>query len=124
MITYHFRSSGHSSPDTVEPSDDFRPVRCPSAQPPTHELPLSFGGPLSPATPPPLPPGRGRIVYPEFVNFLVHPEVDPYKDLPKLPGQTDSPPPIPLTHIRWRRETQLHGRPCELKYPQCMHWWF
>ena len=29
----------------------------------------------------------GAIVYPEFVNHLVHPDVDSFKDIPKLPGQ-------------------------------------
>ena len=43
---------------------------------------------------------KGRIVHPQFVEFVIHPEVDPYKDIPKLPGQCDpsfSPPP----HIGW-----------------------
>ncbi len=53
--------------------------------------------------------GKGTIVYPEFVNFLVHPEVDSYRDLPKLPGQTDSPPPLPLSHLRLRAQPP-HGR--------------
>lgn len=65
---------------------------------------------LPPITPSQPPPGRGRIVYPEFVNFLVQPEVDLCRDLPKLPGQSDSPPPLPTSHLRWRSAT-LHGRP-------------
>ena len=46
------------------------------------------------------PPGnKGNIVFPEFVKFLVQPEVDPYRNgLPMLPGQSDSPPP---TYYRW-----------------------
>ena len=31
---------------------------------------------------------RGAIIYPEFVNHLVHPDVDSFKDIPKLPGQS------------------------------------
>lgn len=38
------------------------------------------------------PTSGGAIVYPEFVNHLVHPEVDSFKDIPKLPGQGYSPP--------------------------------
>jgi hypothetical protein len=34
---------------------------------------------------------KGTIVYPEFVDHLVHPDVDSFKDIPKLPGQTDLP---------------------------------
>ena len=37
-------------------------------------------------------PTRGAIIYPEFVNHLVHPDVDSFKDIPKLPGQTNTPP--------------------------------
>ena len=37
-------------------------------------------------------PTRGTIVYPEFVNHLVHPDVDSFKDIPKLPGQSNPPP--------------------------------
>lgn len=64
---------------------------------------LSSGGTsVYPAEPvihqvPPAPPlfgadssnSRGTIVYPEFVDHLVHPDVDSFKDIPKLPGQTD-----------------------------------
>ena len=51
-------------------------------------------------TPPPTtsnfsnnPARRGAIIHPEFVNHLVHPKVDSFKDIPKLLGQTDPPPP-------------------------------
>ena len=36
--------------------------------------------------------GGGAIVFPAFVNHLVHPDVDSFKDIPKLPGQSDPPP--------------------------------
>lgn len=35
------------------------------------------------------PNSRGIIIYPEFVNHLEHPDVDSFKDIPKLPGQSD-----------------------------------
>lgn len=38
------------------------------------------------------PNNRGTIIYPEFVNHLVHPDVDSFKDIPKLPGQKDPSP--------------------------------
>ena len=58
-------------------------------------MPPQFGGPCPPlqAPHPTVPGEKGKIVHPEFVNFLVHPDVDPYKDLPKLPGQSDGPSP-------------------------------
>ena len=39
-----------------------------------------------------IPNSRDAIIYPEFVNHLVHPEVNSFKDIPKLPGQTNPPP--------------------------------
>lgn len=30
----------------------------------------------------------GGIVYPEFAQYLFHPEVDSFKDIPRLPGET------------------------------------
>lgn len=32
--------------------------------------------------------GKAPIVYPEFVQFLVHPGVDSFRDIPRLPGQS------------------------------------
>ena len=66
-----------------------------------HPPPLTFhtAGPDSPKQWSffgPARPNKARIIYPEFAKFLVHPEVDSFKDLPKLPGQSDSPPPCPL----------------------------
>ena len=43
---------------------------------------------------------KGRIIHPQFVEFVIHPEVDPYKDIPKLPGQGD-PSFSPSPHIGW-----------------------
>ena len=43
---------------------------------------------------------KGRIIHPQFLEFVIHPEVDPYKDIPKLPGQGD-PSFSPPTHIGW-----------------------
>jgi hypothetical protein len=45
--------------------------------------PPSFGADISNS--------RGTIIYPEFVDHLVHPDVDSFKDIPRLPGQTDLP---------------------------------
>ena len=70
-----------------------------------HHTSQHFGQPyhasFHPYTPPPTtsnfnsnPTRRGAaIIHPEFVNHLVHPEVDSFKDIPKLPGQTDPPSP-------------------------------
>ena len=60
---------------------------------------------LWPGFAPPVLPNKSRIIYPEFVNFLVHPEVDSFKDLPKLPGQSDSPPP----HLRLAWSADISG---------------
>ena len=66
-----------------------------------HQPPQHMGQPYhaapGPSCPPPSlisgnPNSRGTIIYPEFVNHLVHPDVDSFKDIPKLPGQTDPPP--------------------------------
>ena len=32
---------------------------------------------------------RGAILYPELAQYLVHPQVDPYTDAPRVPGQPD-----------------------------------
>ena len=69
-----------------------------------HHAPQDFGQPYHTtfhAYAPPLstsnfssnPTRRGAIIYPEFVNHLMHPKVDSFRDIPKLPGQTDPPPP-------------------------------
>ena len=45
---------------------------------------------------------RGLIIHPEFVSFLVHPEVESFRDIPKLPGQSDTTVPLhPITE-GWR----------------------
>lgn len=60
----------------------------------------------SPIPPPPhpsLPPApchwphhnRGVILYPELAHFLIHPQVDPYADAPRIPGQPDPSCPRP-----------------------------
>lgn len=35
---------------------------------------------------------RGVIVHPEFINFLIQPNIDIFKDIPRLPGQRDANP--------------------------------
>jgi hypothetical protein len=35
-----------------------------------------------------MPHHRGGFVYPELSRFLFHPEVDPFKDIPRVPGET------------------------------------
>ena len=63
------------SPSLISPSSGGTSVY------PAAPAPPSFGADSSNS--------RGTIVYPEFIDHLVHPDVDSFKDIPKLPGQTD-----------------------------------
>lgn len=54
---------------------------------------------------------RGIIIYPEFVNHLVHPDVNSFKDIPKLPGQTNPPP----SHLS--SSTNTYGPPSSQSPP-------
>ena len=95
-----------------------------------HHTPQHFGQPyharFHACTPPPTtsnfssnPTRRGAIIHPEFVNHIVHPEVDSFKDIPKLPGQTDPPPPsvsftpmIILCHVACFPSKHSKVHPC------------
>lgn len=50
--------------------------------------------------------GKVTILYPEFVNYLVHPEVDSYQDLPKLLEESDPSMPCPPHIQAWIDEEQ------------------
>ena len=77
------------------------PFSQPQTQSWVHQVTQHMGQPyhtnLGTAIPPPpahitgVPNSRGTIIYPDFVNHLVHPEVNSFKDIPKLPGQMDPP---------------------------------
>lgn len=61
---------------------------------------------------------RGVIVYPEFVNFLIHPNVDLFRDIPRLPGQRDDGPLPDQPQEGWREsdnmDTSQQGTYCNV----------
>lgn len=50
--------------------------------------------------------GKVTILYPEFVNYLVHPEVDSYQDLPRLLEESNPSVPCPPHIQAWIDEEQ------------------
>lgn len=95
--TPKYQSSYPAIPQHQPPSYSAIPQYQPPSYPAVPSYPVPVIAPAaSPAFPPPaqawphLPPrakDKGLIVLPQFSNYLMHPEVDLFSDIPRLPGE-------------------------------------
>lgn len=84
----------HNVPNNVmvPPMTPMTPNSCMVAPGPPPPQPMQGWYPNTPEyhpqPPQALPHHRGGLVYPEFSQFLFHPEVDAFKDIPRVPGES------------------------------------
>lgn len=83
-------------PNMMIPLTPITPNSCmvgpmtPISPPSFHQRPIQGWYPTEHRPPHMRPPSKGGFVYPEFSQFLFHPEVDSFKDIPLLPGESNS----------------------------------